>query len=342
MDNKIIQSFFFCLIISLGLIQTSCLNPKTSSEIQLIAKETLSEKVLQVSADSGLIIIMEVNFGKILADISVVNKDSSIIKITESGTHSRPEGFGGLIQPFALMAALESGNITMKDSVDTKHGLFIYNGHRILDSNYEHGGFGKIEVSNVLPMGSDIGVFRSLTRAFKEHQADYFYHVNKIVSDLPFMTETFTGDSATQYLPAKEYGLQLNPTQVLVLYNTLANNGEMVYDGKVLNPSIVSPTTLANIRGALQKVVSPEGTGRLALSDKMSVAGKTGSYIDATGLSGIVVTRTDSFCGYFPVKKPKFTCLVMIYSNKGKSNENKTIAVQILKKLAENIMPINR
>ncbi len=75
--------------IVLGLIQLGCLKQKPNiSEIKTIAEEILAEKVLQASADSGLIIIMEVNSGKILADVSVVNKDSSIMKVTEQGNQA--------------------------------------------------------------------------------------------------------------------------------------------------------------------------------------------------------------------------------------------------------------
>jgi len=216
--------------------------------------------------------------------------------------------------------------------------LVIYNGQHILDSNYAYGGYGKIELSNVLRLNSDIGVFRSLTKAFDSHPDEYFYELNKIASALPYKPAKWTGNSPTQFLPDLDYGIQLNQIQLLILYNAIANNGEMVFEGKVLDPSIVSPTTISNIRKALKEVVSPEGTGKLAISDQVSIAGKTGTYIDTTKQMGTIGPKTFSFCGYFPTENPQFTCLVLVYSNKENLTNNRTVVVRILKEIAEKIL----
>ena len=110
----------------------------------------------------------------------------------------------------------------------------------------------------------------------------------------------------------------------------------MVFEGKVLNPSIVSPTTLNDIRNALNKVVSPEGTGKLAMSDKIAIAGKTGAFVNTSGILG---AKAASFCGYFPAIKPQFACLIKIYNPQNGSYYGSTVAAPLFKQIAEGIIP---
>jgi len=114
----------------------------------------------------------------------------------------------------------------------------------------------------------------------------------------------------------------------------LANNGKMVFEDKVLNPQIAGEPTIKAMQKAFARFVSHRGPGFASDSEQLSVAGKTewtrfhfGSPVDT------IVNRVDvaSYCGYFPVENPQYTCLVMIYNNKYSIFMKKTVAVKIFK-----------
>ena len=128
------------------------------------------------------------------------------------------------------------------------------------------------------------------------------------------------------------YETQLAPIQTLTFYNAIANNGVMVKpkfveaiikDGLVIkeNPTevikeaIASPKTIQQIQYMLEEEVNgPGGTGKKAGSTQFRVSGKTGTAQVSQGKGGYHSVRKYlvSFCGYFPSKDPKYTCIVAI------------------------------
>ena len=115
------------------------------------------------------------------------------------------------------------------------------------------------------------------------------------------------------------YNQLVYPFQMLTIYNAIANDGKMVkpmlYKGetKVINPQIASKENVDSIQMALTMVVK-EGLGKPAGSEKVQVAGATGtSQISILGEE----TETKSlmeysveFCGFFPADNPKYSIIV--------------------------------
>jgi len=336
MNTNIPGSIYAVSILLCCMMLIACLGNESSSEIQNISGKILKENVLQANADSGLVMIMDVESGKVIANMAVINQDSSITRVTQKAYTSANERFGGLIQPIALTAALESGNITLTDSIDTGHGLYIYKDQRIYDSNYNYGGFGKLAVSDILAKSSDIGAFLALIKAFDENSSAYFDQLSRLISALPNVSESYQTDSFQTYLPVKDYGLNLNPIQILTFYNAIANDGKMVFEGSTLDPSIVSTTTITDIRLALQKVVSMDGTGKYAVSPWVNIAGKTGVTNEVNLFSGKNI-RSVAMCGYFPSENPKFTMLIKFYNPKNAIYYGSAVVSPVFKQIAEGI-----
>jgi cell division protein FtsI (penicillin-binding protein 3) len=114
-----------------------------------------------------------------------------------------------------------------------------------------------------------------------------------------------------------------------MLYNAVANGGTMmrpylvtsvVKDGmvlkafvpKVLNQRICTPATLAQLKVALEGVVT-HGTGSKLLTSEYAFAGKTGTSLVADkGITYRDKMYQSSFAGYFPAQDPQFTVVVVI------------------------------
>ena len=55
-----------------------------------------------------------------------------------------------------------------------------------------------------------------------------------------------------------------------------------------------------------------DGTGRLARSKKVTIAGKTGT-VRTIGADGKYESRYRiTFCGFFPYEKPQYSCIVLL------------------------------
>lgn len=139
------------------------------------------------------------------------------------------------------------------------------------------------------------------------------------------------------------YSVAVTPLHTVTFYNAIANKGKMMkpylvesienngevvkkHGPSVLSGSICSRATADSLTVALKRVTET-GTGKRRLSGaKCTVAGKTGTarvvldetvknhrtpYEDIYGRKKYQAT----FVGFFPADKPKYTAIVVVYSN---------------------------
>ena len=124
--------------------------------------------------------------------------------------------------------------------------------------------------------------------------------------------------------------IAVTPLQLLAAYGAVANGGMLMRPRVVLEtpgaegrgkgripPTAVRKALRADIsrllRGMLQKAVE-EGTGRLARSDALKIAGKTGTAQKAEG-SPPRYSETAyfaSFCAFAPAERPVLACVVAL------------------------------
>jgi cell division protein FtsI (penicillin-binding protein 3) len=169
-------------------------------------------------------------------------------------------------------------------------------------------------------------------------------------------------------LPTIPYGYEVKipPIQTLAFFNAIANDGKMVrplfvkdilkngksvkhFDTETVISKICSERTLKIIQEMLYNVVNyhdpshknPDGTGKPAKSEVITIAGKTGTAIRATG----GVYRSDgynvSFCGYFPYENPEYTCIVAISHPLVGTASGGSMCGTIVKEIAEKIYASN-
>lgn len=228
----------------------------------------LENKLSELNALSGQAIIMEVQTEQIKAIVELERKDSANYQPSENLPQTQTLG---LIQPLSILAALETGKVKLSDTVNVGNGIYSDNGIEIKDHNWQRGGYGTITIQQGLAVSSEIATYKIIEKSFGNEQA-YKAQLNKMRINL---------DS-------------LNTLKILTLYNDIAKNGD-----------IASKANTDSLKQALKYVVT-DGLGQSAKSEKVQVAGKTGTLQLEDG--NYIV----EFCGYFPADNPQYSIIVSI------------------------------
>ncbi len=265
----------FLLPLTLLVIISSCQSKQQEgkqvsnidSTLQVKATSILENKLTELNALSGQAIIMEVQTGHIKAMVGLERKDSTDYQPCENFSQAHESA---LMHPISILAALETGKVKLADTVDVGDGVYICKGNTIKDHNWHRGGYGKITIKQGLASSSDIAVYKAMETAFNGYTQAYYDQLKNMgISNLD------------------------TPLQILTTYNSIANNKN-------------SQANIDSLKQALEYVVT-DGLGQPAKSDKVQIAGETGTVQLEDG-SYIV-----EFCGYFPADAPKYSIIVSIH-----------------------------
>ena len=291
--------------------------------LQVKATSILENKLIELNALSGQAIIMEIQTGHIKAMVGLDRKDSADYQPCKNFSQAHESA---LIQPISILAALESGKVTLSDKVDVGNGIYSIQDRELKDHNWHRGGYGEISIKQGLASSSNIAVYKTMEKAFGNDAQAYFNLLNNMSYGKPdsiagianlkpayFVTPKDSGWSDTAFAWfCIGYNQTITPVQTLTFYNAIANSGKMVQpqlykdSTTVINPQIASQANIDSLKQALEYVVT-DGLGQPAKSNKTQVAGETGTVQLEDG-SYIV-----EFCGYFPTDAPQYSIIVSIH-----------------------------
>lgn len=253
----------------------------------------LEKHLVEYGAMDGVAIIMETESGKIRAMVGLDAKGDSTYERVDSLAASKHSS--ALMRTVSVLAALNTGKVKPDDMFDSGVGIFVYDNDTIYDHNWRKGGYGELTLWQALAYSSDIGILKAVDEAFPDKK-DFLANVRNMSFGQPLEVEGMKLDSCVQdsEMPWCYYAMgfqEIMPLQMLAFYNAIANKD-----------SIASPSSIVDIRGMLEGVVS-KGLAKCAMSDKVKVAGMNGTIRNEDS------TLTADFCGYFPADKPKYTIL---------------------------------
>ena len=291
--------------------------------LQVKATSILENKLIELNALSGQAIIMEIQTGHIKAMVGLDRKDSADYQPCKNFSQAHESA---LIQPISILAALESGKVTLSDKVDVGNGIYSIQDRELKDHNWHRGGYGEISIKQGLASSSNIAVYKTMEKAFGNDAQAYFNLLKNMSYGKPdsiagianlkpayFVTPKDSGWSDTAFAWfCIGYNQTITPIQMLTFYNAIANSGKMVQpqlykdSTTVINPQIASQANIDSLKQALEYVVT-DGLGQPAKSNKTQVAGETGTVQLEDG-SYIV-----EFCGYFPTDAPQYSIIVSIH-----------------------------
>ena len=321
------------------------------STLQVKVTSILENKLSELNALSGQTIIMEVQTGHIKAMVGLESTDSANYQPCENFSQAYESA---LIHPISILAALETGKVKLADTVDVGNGSYSIQDRELKDHNWHRGGYGEISIKQGLASSSNIAVYKTMEKAFGNNAQAYFNLLNNMSYGKPdsiagianlkpayFVTPKDSGWSDTAFAWfCIGYNQTITPIQMLTFYNAIANSGKMVQpqlykdSTTVINPQIASQANIDSLKQALEYVVT-DGLGQPAKSDKVQIAGETGTVQLEDG-SYIV-----EFCGYFPANAPQYSIIVSIHKD-GLPASGGLMAGDVFKQITEYIFIYNK
>ena len=321
------------------------------STLQVKVTSILENKLSELNALSGQTIIMEVQTGHIKAMVGLESTDSANYQPCENFSQAYESA---LIHPISILAALETGKVKLADTVDVGNGSYSIQDRELKDHNWHRGGYGEISIKQGLASSSNIAIYKTIEKAFGDDAQAYFKLLDKMSYGKPdsiagianlkpayFVTPKDSGWSDTAFAWfCIGYNQTITPIQMLTFYNAIANSGKMVQpqlykdSTTVINPQIVSQANIDSLKQALEYVVT-DGLGQPAKSDKVQIAGETGTVQFEDG-SYIV-----EFCGYFPANAPQYSIIVSIHKD-GLPASGGLMAGDVFKQITEYIFIYNK
>ncbi|MFT0240575.1 penicillin-binding transpeptidase domain-containing protein [Bacteroides thetaiotaomicron] len=293
------------------------------STLQVKATSILENKQTELNALSGQVIIMKVQTGHIKAMVGLERKDGANYLPCENFSQAHESA---LMHPISILAALETRKVKLSDMVDVGNGIYSIQDRELKDHNWHRGGYGEISIKQGLASSSNIAVYKTMEKAFRDDAQAYFNLIDRMNYGKPdciagianlkpayFVTPKDSGWSDTAFAWfCIGYNQTITPIQTLTFYNAIANSGKMVQpqlyknSTTVINPQIATQANIDSLKQALEYVVT-DGLGQPAKSDKTQVAGETGT-IQLEDGSYIV-----ECCGYFPANAPQYSIIVSIH-----------------------------
>ena len=324
------------------------------STLQTNATAILGSKLSEINAQSGQVIVMEVQTGQIKALVGLTRKDSANYQSCENFSVWQSTG---LMHPISLLAALETGKVKLSDKIDTGNGIYQVHGRELKDHNWHRGGYGELTVQEGLAASSNIAIYKTMEKAFGNNPQSYFDLLANMSYGKPDSITGIANLKPAHFITPKDnnwtksdfawssigYNQQILPIQILTFYNAIANNGKMIqpqlYKDSVvvINPQIVNRVSIDSLKKALVFNIT-DGLGQPAKSDKVVVAGMQG-----TSSLSINEDRTKDmyaveFCGYFPANNPKYSIIVSI-NKAGLPASGELMAGDVFKKIVGLLFP---
>lgn len=333
--------------------------------IQYIAEKELEQAIHDTQAISGTVIVENPHTGEILALANRPTFNPNLRKQIKPDTlTNRAVSYvyepGSTFKLVTISAALEEKVTNPNELFDCQMGSIVYNGMRIRDSKPH----GILPVWGVLAESSDVGSIKIALRLGEDRLYKYiraFGFGQQTGIELPGETRGLTKPpsrwsrvSIAAISMGQEIGI--SPIQLAGLVSTFANDGVWVAPRIVagtvapkgapqtvaFHPGaahrVISPYTAAEMRSMMEKVVI-EGTGRKAILEGYSAAGKTGTAQKVDPATG-AYSKTKyigSFAGFAPVNNPQIVVAVILDSAVG-LHQGGQVSAPVFRRITQQVL----
>ena len=331
--------------------------------IQYQAESLLKKAKNNFGIDSGQIIVMKPDSGRILAladfpsfDLNRYSKQGNL-EIFQNGAIQKLFEPGSIMKPFTIASALNEGKITPNTAyIDT--GVLKFGTKSIHNFNNEV--YDTQTMTEVLESSINTGA------VFAQQQVGnkkFFEYIKKFgfteKTDIDLQGEVYSRNGALENGPDMNYatasfgqGIELTPMQIARGFCALANGGKLVkpfiidkiisgtdqvYTEPKVSGPIISQETASHLTSMLVSVVD-NGFNKVAKIPGYYIAGKTGTaQVPLKNSKGYEPDKTiQSFVGYGPAFNPQF--LIMVKLDNPKVAKSSLSAVPIFKELAQYII----
>ena len=305
--------------------------------VQLFVEDQLKVMQEKWHSDSGGMIVMDPNTGKIVAMGAYPSFDPNVVSDGKVANFSNPlvenvYEMGSIIKPLTVAAGLDSGAIT-RESRYFDRGDLLINGFHV--RNYDHRARGDVNVQEILSQSLNVGTVFVAQKIGGKKFKDYMlgYGLGEATGvDLPneatSLVDNLHSNIEVDYLTtAFGQGMAISPLQTIRALASLGNGGKLVtpyvvdkVKYKVGLPKtivqndpkqILKPATSEQITQMLVTVVDKALKGGKYKIPEYSVAAKTGTAQVARPHGGYYDDRyLHSMFAYFPAYKPRYIIFV--------------------------------
>jgi cell division protein FtsI (penicillin-binding protein 3) len=339
--------------------------------IQYIAEKELDQAIHDTQAIAGTVIVENPHTGEILALANRPTFNPNLRKqITPAALTNRAVSYayepGSTFKLVTISAALEEKLTNPDELFDCQMGAIVYNGMRIRDSKPH----GLLPVWGVLAESSDVG---SIKIALRLGEDRYYKYIRAFGFGQPTGIE-LPGETRGMTKPVSRWSkvsiaaisigqeIGISAIQLTGLISTFANDGVWVAPrivaGRVppntdpknalqtvaFHPAnshrVISSYTAAEMRSMMEKVVlDAHGTGRRAILEGYSSAGKTGTGQKVDPATG-AYSKTKyigSFAGFAPVNNPQIVVAVILDSAVG-PHQGGQVAAPVFKRISQQVL----
>jgi cell division protein FtsI (penicillin-binding protein 3) len=295
--------------------------------LQYLAYRSLKGAVRKHHADSGSIVVLDIDTGEVLA---IVNQpgynpnDRAQYAAERYRNRAITDIFepGSSIKPLLLAAALESGQYRPGSMIDTSPGYIVVGPKTIED----HHNLGRISMTTLLARSSNVGA----TKVAMSLESDLLWRTMTDFGLGSLTASGFPGESAgllTHYSHWQEisqatlaygYGVSVTALQLAQAYAALGNDGWLqpvslvALDQPEKGRQIISAETARSIVHMLEEVILPGGTGTKADIAGYRVAGKTGTAWKFAAGGYSKDEYVSVFAGLAPASNPRLATVVVI------------------------------
>ena len=321
--------------------------------LQYLAYRELKSAVTSFQAESGSVIVLDVETGQVLAMVNQpsYNPNNRVgLKLSAVRNRALTDAYepGSAVKPFIVGVALQSGNYSPQSTIDTNPGFVRVGNFTVRDPLNR----GEISLGEIIMHSSQVGISK-LALDLNE------YEVRAMFEKLGFGRDAgtgFPGESAGR-LPnhrrwtdieraafAYGYGLTVTPLQLAASYLTIASGGvkrdvSLIVGAERNDQRIYSSEVADQLKQILASVVT-NGTAKKAAIQGYSVAGKTGT-ARKMGKSGYEDTRHLAFfAGMAPVDRPRLVCVVLINEPKVENSGGGATAAPVFSRVMQNALRI--
>jgi cell division protein FtsI (penicillin-binding protein 3) len=335
--------------------------------IQYIAEKELEQAIHDTQAIAGTVIVENPHTGEILALANRPTFNPNLRKqITPGALNNRAVSYayepGSTFKLVTISAALEEKLTNPDEMFDCQMGSIVYNGMRIRDAKPH----GLLPVWGVLAESSDVGSIKIALRLGE----DRFY---KYIRAYGFGQQTgieLPGETRGMTKPVSRWSkvsiaaismgqeIGISPIQLTGLISTFANDGVWVAPRIVAGTAspqaplqtvafhpgashrVISPYTAAEMRSMMEKVVlDAHGTGRRAILEGYTSAGKTGTAQKVDPATG-AYSKTKyigSFAGFAPVNNPQIVVAVILDSSVG-LHQGGQVSAPVFRRISQQVL----
>ncbi|RAU17896.1 penicillin-binding protein 2 [Nitrincola tibetensis] len=320
--------------------------------LQYMAYRELKAVVEAHNADSGSVVILDVQTGEVLAMVNQPSynpNDRSRLQPAALRNRAMTDLFepGSTVKPMSVAAALMTGRYQPDTVVKTSPGTMRVRNATIRDFR----NYGDLDLTGIITKSSNVGTVRlvldmepdrlpSLLQNMGMGQMTHTGFPGERSGVLPFVSERQVVERATM---SYGYGLSVTPLQLAQAYIPFASDGIMrpvsllkidENKGHRIMPEGIGHQVL----DMMETVIGPTGTARRAAVTGYRVAGKTGT-VHRLGSSGYNRDEyTAVFAGIAPVSDPRLAVVVMVDNPKGREYYGGEVAAPVFSRVTQGAM----